>query len=303
MFPVISIGPFGISSYGVFLSLGFLFGVFLVWRLSRAWDLDEEKALDLTILTFLGGLIGARIYFILENIGVFGLNILKFFHILKYPGLSFWGAILGGVLTLRFFAKKFKINFWQALDIASVGFLGGIIFADIGCFLGGCNFGLPSKFFFALPVSGVLDKRIPVQAVEAILFALVFLRAWEYATHFHIRGSVFSLFLIYIGAIKLITEPLRAHHSFGSLLNVILVGAGILFFYKLTKRRISKDLKFSVTFLIKLTLDPATRKGVIAGIKKSWYNYMVSIKWKLRLLPKILRRINVYFSHKNSKYY
>ena len=68
MFPVLfSIGKITVSSFGVFLTLGFLFGVFLVWRLTRAWELNEEKILDLTMLTFIGGLIGARIYFLMEN--------------------------------------------------------------------------------------------------------------------------------------------------------------------------------------------------------------------------------------------
>ena len=67
MFPVLlSFGNISISSLGVFLAAGFLFAIFLIWRLSRAWDLDEEKVLDLTLLTFLGGLISSRIYFILD---------------------------------------------------------------------------------------------------------------------------------------------------------------------------------------------------------------------------------------------
>ena len=47
MLPVLfSIGKISVSSFGIFLALGILLGIFLVWRLSRAWDLDEEKILD-----------------------------------------------------------------------------------------------------------------------------------------------------------------------------------------------------------------------------------------------------------------
>src|ERR1035437_2093730 len=101
MFPVLFIIPGkSVSSFGIFLALGFLYGVFLIWRLSRAWDLDEEKVLDLTLFTFLGGLIGARLYFALENPQIFTANILRLVLVTKYTGFSFWGAILGGWLTL-----------------------------------------------------------------------------------------------------------------------------------------------------------------------------------------------------------
>ena len=108
MFPVLfSIGNFAVSSFGVFLALGFLLAVFLIWRLSRAWDLDEEKVLDLTLLTFLGGLIGARVYFVMEHWDFFAANFTKAILFYKFPGFSFWGGVLGGWLTLFYFSKRF----------------------------------------------------------------------------------------------------------------------------------------------------------------------------------------------------
>lgn len=310
MFPVISIGPFSISSYGIFLALGFLLGVFLVWRLSRAWDLSEEKVLDLTLLTFLGGFIGARAYFILENFSFFGGDLLKWLLVYKYPGFSLWGAILGGVLTLKFFSKKFKINFWQAADFAIVGLLVGLIFLQIGCFLGGCNIGIPSNLFFATNMIGAVGKRFPVQLVEVVLLLFVLSRSWKTATHFHIQGTVAARALIYIGVVMLITQPLRQNYSVSTtVFNSSLVILGTVIFYNITKRKIISDIKSLGIFLINLAKDPSLRKILIDRINKSWYNYVIGIRWKARLFLKILRksdflrRLNVYFSHKDSKYY
>ena len=280
----------------------------MIWRLARAWDLKEEKILDLTLITFLGGFLGARVYFILENFTLFGFNILKWLLIHTYPGFSFWGALLGGYLTLYFFSRRFKINFWQAADIASVGLLGGLIFASLGCFLSGCSLGIPSKLFFAISFVGAVGKRIPVQLIEAALLFLSAVRIWKFATHFHIQGSVLAISLILIGALNLSLEPLRDVQK-GIFLNVILMILGTTVFYKVTKRKILSDLKAFLNFLLRFIKDPNVRKTFIIHLRKSWYNYRVGINWKFRNLAKFLRksntlrRLNVRFSHKDSKYY
>lgn len=304
MLPVISIGPFSISSFGVFLAAGFLFGVFLVWRLARAWDINEERVLDLTLLTFFGGLIGARIYFILENFEYFGWNLIKWISIHKTVGFSFWGALFGGFLTLKYYSKKFRVNFWQALDFAAVGLLGGLVFESVGCLFGGCNVGVTSNLFFAINMVGAKGLRFPTQAVEAALYLFALLRTWKTATHFHMHGTVLASALIYLGTIMLITEPLREKHYVLSIFftgSLLVLGTNV--FYKITKRKIISDIKALGIFLINLIQDPSFQKMLIARLKKSWYNYKVSIKWKARILLKTLRRINVYFSHKDSKYY
>ena len=304
MLPVITFGPISISSFGLSLSLGFLFGVFLIWRLSRAWDLNEEKVLDFTILTFIGGLIGARIYFILENFGIFGADFLKWILIHKYQGFSFWGGVFGGILALKLYSKKFRINFWQAFDFAAVGFLGGLIFLSLGCFLGGCNIGIPSKLFFALPMVGAIGTRFPIQLFEAIVLWNVLSTQWKRATHFHIHGTIASMSLISVGAVMLISQPFKQlHYRADVVFSALLIILGLRFFYKITKRKVLTDTISLARFLINLIRDRQTQKIFVSGIKRSWYNYKVSVKWKIRILTKLLRRLNVRFSHKDSKYY
>lgn len=303
MFPTLSAGALSISSFGIFLAIGFLFGVILVWRLSRAWDLNEEKVLDLMLLTFLGGFILSRIYFILVNFPSFGLDLSKWLNITKYPGFSFWGALLGGILALKFYSRKFRINFWQALDFAAVGLLGGLIFLDLGCFFASCNIGVSSKIFFALPMVGAIGQRIPIQLFEAGLYSLTLISLWKKTLHFHTQGTIFALSFIYIGLINLLSESFKQMHSNTLGFNVILIIFGVSIFYKLTKRKIASDIKALGTFLGQFIKDKDTRYAAMVRIKRNWYNYKVSIRWKLRLVTKLLRRLNVRFYHKESKYY
>ncbi len=296
MLPVLfSIGQVSLSSFGVFMVLGFLLGIFLVWRLCRAWDLDEEKALDLTLLTFIGGLIGARVYFVILNLQYFTISPLNLFLINKVPGFSFWGGILGGWLTLYIFARRKHLNFWQLADIALVGLLGGLVLSSLGCFFGGCNIGIPTSAFFGVTMVGSLGKRWPVQLIEALLLGLGLLKIWSQATHFHQRGKIASLGFIYIGITALILDFLKQDHS-GRIFAGVCVILGLTVYYRVTKQNPIMHLKGLGRFLIKLLSDSETRKRVVQTLSKSWYNQKTIISWKLRNLKKILRRSNVKLS-------
>lgn len=305
MFPVLfSVGNLTVSSFGVFLALAFLYAAFLVWRLARAWDLDEEKILDLTLLTFFGGLLFARGHFILENFSLFGVSFLKWILITKYPGFSFWGSLLGGILTLLIFTKRFKLDFWKVSDIAAVGLLGGLILGDIGCLLGGCSVGSPSKLFIAVTLVGVIGKRFPTQALEALLLALVLVKIWQKATHFHKSGTIFAVSLISLGVIRVFTSLLRPYDLKSYFFSFLIVFLGSLIYYRLTERGFLNDVANLCLFLIGLIRDGQIRKSVFITLQKSWYNQKVAIVWQLRSFKKIggnfLKKLNVKVSHKNA---
>lgn len=287
MFPVLfSVGGISVSSFGVFLALGFLFGIFLIWRLSRAWDLDEEVTLDLTLLTFLGGMFGARVYFAIEHWQLFAGSPLNFILINKVSGFSFWGGFLGGWLTLYFFARRKRLNFWQLADIAVVGLIGGLFLANLGCFLGGCNVGTATKAFFAVKMAGVLGKRWPVGAIEAFLFLIVLIKIWSQATHFHQRGKIVGLGLSLIGGIKLILEPVKQSHAEG-----IFAGALLLLGLTILARATKQNPLIYLIIYFKKCLT-------VQNIGKYWYNQKTNASWKIRNFKTFLRRLNVKFSHK-----
>lgn len=299
MLPVLfSIGKVTVSSFGVFLSLSFLLGIFLIWRLARAWDLNEEEILDLILLTFLGGLIGSRLYFVFEHLPLFS-DILNIVLVNKAPGFSFWGAFLGGWLTLYFLARKLKQDFWLLADIASVGFLGGLILSDLGCFLGGCDVGVESNFLLSVSMVGTLGKRFPVQILEALLFLLALVRIWSTAVHFHPRGKILSLTLIYIGVIKFFMEPLKFQRDEGLILSAVLVVLGVTVYFKAAKKSFPQEVKKLYKYSLEFLANPLIRKLTFDRVKKYWYNQVTQIWWKYRNFKKILRRINVRFSFKN----
>lgn len=294
MLPVLfSIGPILVSSFGFFLALGFLLGTFLIWRLARAWDLDEEKILDLSLLTFFGGLIGARLYFALEHFDLFSTDLIKIALITKYPGLSFWGAFLGGYLTLSFFIKRFKLELESILDIVAVGFLGGLVLGSLGCFLGGCGVGSESNLFIAVNQVGFVGKRFPIQLIEGLIFLIILWKIWPKAIHFHTPGKIFSLTLIWVGVVKFLAEFFKMGSGTGYFLSLILLTLGITFFYRITKRSFRSDINSFIKSSMRMITDSQFRGLILQKVIKGWYNQLAQTSWKIKRLSKFLRRMNV----------
>lgn len=306
MHPVLfSIGQLSISSFGAFLALAFLATIFIIWRLSKAYDLNEEKIIDLVILVFFGGMVGARLYFVILNLNFFD-NFNKVILINRYPGLSFWGGLVGGFLTLWFFSKRSRLNFWQIADFASISFLLGVVLGDIGCFLGGCFYGVVSDSALATPVAGLIGKRLPIALIESFLLLLAFFYLWKQVVRFHFAGKIVANSLIVLGIIKFYTEFYRGDVrplipyvglSYGQLFAILGFAVGIYIFYRQSKRKLASDAKS----LVNLLSSAKKRQLLLLRSRKTWYNYQVDFKIKmdrglqaLRSLPKVLkRRLNV----------
>lgn len=299
MLPVLfTIGPVSVSSFGFFLSLGFLVATFLVWRLARAWDLDEEKVLDLVLLTFFGALLGGRFYFIIFNFAYFGFDPLKWLLLTRYPGLNFWGALLGGWLLLYFFSKRLKQDFLQVADVAAVGLLAAVALGDLGCFLAGCGVGVASNFL-ATPVVGVVGQRFPTPALEALLVFWALFNIWNRAKRFHFKGSIVGATFILLGAIKFLTSFLKEFGQSDLFLSLAVFALGMYIFYKNGKRSLKQDVGSSGKFLVSLITEKTSRESILKSYQKNWYNQ--KIVWRLRLggVKRILRRLNVRSHPKN----
>jgi len=304
MLPVLfTLGPISISSFGFFVALGFLAAVYIIWRFIQVYELDKEAVLDLILLTFFGGLIGARLLFILENFAAFQ-AFSQFFLINRYPGLSFWGSLLIGVPTLWFFSRRTRVNFWQILDVGAIALLLATTIGDIGCFLGGCAYGVASNWFFATPVVGLIGKRLPVSLIEALLLWLVFVYLYQKALRFHFLGKIFSLSLIYLGVIRLILSPLRGDSrplgrfiNTNQLLSVLAIGLGVYLFYARSKRSILADLKG----LLMTISSSRKRTQALIQLRRQLYSTQVSLTIGLNksltragiLARRLQRRLNV----------
>src|SRR5947209_3730348 len=100
MYPVLlSINGFSLTTITVFLYLAFFLSLFVIWRLSKLYEIDSEKTLDLFLMTSVVGLLFARLDFVLTHLSIIT-DFSKAVNLFKYPGYAFWGGFIASLVFL-----------------------------------------------------------------------------------------------------------------------------------------------------------------------------------------------------------
>ncbi len=215
MLPVFfSIGPINFYSLGFLLAIGFFLASFFIWRRLKELGIDEEKVIDLIIIATLFGLIFGRVFFIIQNVSILGLNPIHWLLIRRYPGLSFWGAIGGAFLAIYMFSRRQNFDFWQLADEFIYGMMPFLILSQIGAFFDGSGFGKPTTMPWGIYAAGGLLKRQPLPLVMAIGFFVLWLlllrierhwRTWEWY-----KSKAHGLVALMFGILAMLTNALVA---------------------------------------------------------------------------------------------
>ncbi|MBX6316416.1 MAG: prolipoprotein diacylglyceryl transferase, partial [Isosphaeraceae bacterium] len=109
------------------------------WR-ARREGLDPEQVYDLALWVFIGGLLGARGFYVWQYWGTRIKSLLDVFEIWE-GGIVFYGSVLGG--TAAFFLYRWLRPFplRPMLDAVAPSITLGIALGRLGCFLNGCCYG------------------------------------------------------------------------------------------------------------------------------------------------------------------
>jgi len=258
---LVKLGPVTIYSYGVFLFLAFFFGMFVVWKRGREEHFDDDDLFDVTLYSSLWALVGARVVYGLFNLDKFGVDIFSWLNILGKPGLSSWGALIGGLGGLAWFAKKKKWDFFEIADVMVAGVAMAQIFGWIGSFLNGSGYGKATDLPIGVTFPGLFDKRHPAQLYAVVLYILLFWWLWwvesKYRTFEWYKGNKteantgFLLFsyLLGLGLISLILVLVAPGFFYWGrvdvrvMFGVVIAGIGLVGGYIRSGRKLGDDLR------------------------------------------------------------
>ena len=110
--------------YGAIIAFGFLLAVLFGGRIAYKWKINLDKMIDVLLYGTIGGILGARLYYVAFKWDYYGQHLSEVFKIWE-GGLAIYGGILGGLLAAFIVCKAEKLNFFNLLDMASMSLLIG----------------------------------------------------------------------------------------------------------------------------------------------------------------------------------
>lgn len=135
-----------LRSYGIMVLLGSIAGIAMSIHRAQQAGLQADEILGLAVLVFIGGVIGARLFYVIEywdgrirQDDWWGTlkNVLAFTE----GGLVVYGAFVGAMIGFAIYVWRRKLPALAMADIVAPGMMVGLALGRIGCLLNGCCYG------------------------------------------------------------------------------------------------------------------------------------------------------------------
>ena len=225
----------------------------------RRQGLDPDITWDLLFMAVVGGMLGAKIYYMLLNFPRLVEDPASL--IFSRAGLVWYGGFLGGVSLVVWQIRRQKLHLPSQADLISPVLALGYAVGRIGCFLVGDDWGRPTGSWVGIAFpNGTPPTRVdiierefgilvdpeliaqygemvpvhPTQLYEVGLSFLIFLFLWSIRKHNHAKGWLFMVWLSLAGVERFLVEFFRAKDDrfFGFLtlaqvISLILVLVGV----------------------------------------------------------------------------
>ena len=272
------IGDISVTWYGILITLGILLAMVFAMTQCKKFGIIPDKLIDVTLGGVVGGIVGARLYYVAFSWDTFKDDLSSIFKTWE-GGMAIYGGLIGAILVGALIVKLRKMRLLPVLDIACMGFLIGQAIGRWGNFVNveafGSNTSLPwgmtgeritsylsnSANIEALNKLGVtVDPLAPVHPCflyESLWCALGFLLLFLYSKHRKFDGELFLMYTAWYGLGRGVIEGLRTDSlllgsiRISQLLAFILVIAAVITWLvvrsKIKRAHDEKYLKLYVT--------------------------------------------------------
>ena len=264
MYPILfEFGPFIISSFGVMMVIAFLLGNYLLRRDVVALGYDPIIAEDITFRAAIGGILGAKVYYLIETIptgqaadninglieiiaGIFTLSGGRIASGIQNfgAGLVFLGGLIGGVAAISWYVYRKKLNWLEIVDLAAPFLVLGHGIGRIGCFLVGDDYGIASNLPWAIAFpKGLPPTDItvhPTQLYEMAAYFSIFFYLRYRKRNQQFKGEIMFEYLFLGGFARFMVEFIRTNTKYlfdlsgAQYLSILMMGIGA---YQMWKRR------------------------------------------------------------------
>ena len=262
MFPVLFtlpdwiplIGGADVTTFGLMMFLAFVTAGIIARKEMNRLGLDGEKAWDLLFMAVVGGIIGAKLYYVFLNYD--RLQIEGWSFIFSRGGMVWYGGFGLAAILVAWEAHRSKLHVPTIADVAAPSIALAYAVGRVGCFLVGDDYGRPTDSWVGIafpngaPPSTVENLRgfgiepdpalieqfgnvlpvHPTQLYEVGMSTLIFFILWRMRTTPRAAGWLFMAWLAMAGVERFIVEIFRAKDDrfFGVLTLAQVISVGLL---------------------------------------------------------------------------
>ena len=209
MYPLVQVGPLRLSSGGLLLLLSIILGGWLIACVagSRGGAQLAREADSCFYPVLIGALIGARLWYGMFNLDLYGRNP-GLFLALRVSDFAWPGALLGGLLAGYMWCHRKGYDALKLADSAALTLPVVQAIASVGLLLSGEAFGAPTSLPWGVPLFGAV--RHPIQIYFALAALISLLVLWWLSQRPLPVGALWVSYLGLQGLSSLLIEALRA---------------------------------------------------------------------------------------------
>ncbi|HOD67007.1 MAG TPA: prolipoprotein diacylglyceryl transferase [candidate division Zixibacteria bacterium] len=220
------VGPVHIRSYGLMLAISFLLGVLYIWRVARRDGKPFEPLLTVAYLMTIGGIIGARLFYVLVHLDEFSGNWTRTFNPFSssefgIAGLNLYGGVLAAIVASFVYLRAKKLSVLDTFDYFAPTLGLGLLFTRVGCFLNGCCFGTPTELPWgisfpegSLPYYIFSDAHLhPAQLYSSLYGGLLLIALHYVLRHRRFVGQAVALLFMIEAGFRYAIEYVRYYED------------------------------------------------------------------------------------------
>ena len=232
--------------------------VYLKWNENKKTKLATPKEIEktvhpyelvgnMTMIAAVSGIIGAKVFHNLENMGAFIADPIG--QLMAFSGLTFYGGLIAGAFSVVWYTRRYKINILHLIDSAAPALMLAYGVGRIGCQMSGdgdwgidnlapkpewmaylpdwmWSYTFPHNVINAgVPIEGCTGKFCmelanpvwPTAFYEVIMSLAIFGILWAMRKHITVPGALFFIYLAFNGVERFFIEKIRINTEYNIL--------------------------------------------------------------------------------------